>query len=54
LCFVLSGYLCGIASKLISGSITYVLIFYTANAVMVAADILLYFRNRRLDKLPAS
>jgi hypothetical protein len=54
LCFVLTGYLCGIASKLISGSITYVLIFYSANVIMVTTDILLYFRNRRLDKLPAS
>ncbi|MDR0998329.1 MAG: hypothetical protein LBL70_04620 [Treponema sp.] len=48
--FVLTGYLCGITSKLISGSITYVLIFYSLNVVMVTTDILLYFRNRRLDR----
>jgi hypothetical protein len=53
LCFVLTGYLCGITSKLLSGSITYVLIFYTANVIMVTIDILLYFRNRKLDKLSA-
>jgi lipopolysaccharide export LptBFGC system permease protein LptF len=53
LCFVLTGYLCGITSKLLSASITYVLIFYTANVIMVSIDIFLYFRNRKLDRLSA-
>lgn len=48
--FVLTGYLCGIAGKIITHSITYVLIFYIINAVMVAVDLGLYYRNSRLDK----
>ena len=49
LCFILFGYVCGIASKLASGKITYVFAFYILNLVMVSLDLLLYFRNRRLD-----
>lgn len=49
--FIWIGYICGIASKLISGNITYVFFFYILNFIMVSADAALYFRNRRLDKL---
>jgi hypothetical protein len=49
--FILLGYFCGIISKLLSGTITYVFIFYVINFVMVAVDIILYFRNRSLDLL---
>lgn len=49
LLFVFAGYICGIASKLITGTITYVFIFYVLNLLMVGTDIALYFRNRRLD-----
>ena len=49
LLFIFAGYICGIASKLISGNITYVFVFYVLNLLMVGTDILLYFRNRRLD-----
>jgi hypothetical protein len=44
------GYVAGIASKLISGNITYVFVFYVINFVMVSTDIALYVRNRRLDR----
>ena len=44
------GYLCGIAAKLTSGSITYVFFFYLLNLLMVSINIILYFRNRRLDQ----
>ncbi len=47
--FILFGYACGIASKLLGGRITYVLVFYILNFVMVSLDIALYFRNRKLD-----
>ncbi len=50
LCMILFGYACGIASKLASGSITYVFVFYWINLVMVTTDLYLYFRNRRLDR----
>lgn len=43
------GYVCGIASKFASGKITYVVIFYILNFLMVATDIVLYVRNTRLD-----
>ena len=51
LLFIWVGYVAGIASKLISGNITYVFFFYVLNLLMVSLDMILYFRNRRLDKL---
>ena len=44
------GYVCGIISKLVSGNITYVFIFYVLNLLMVGTDIFLYFRNRKLER----
>lgn len=41
------GYICGIAAKLVAGSIVwYVLFFYCLNFCMVATDICLYFYYR--------
>lgn len=51
--FIWTGYVFGIAAKLLSGSITYVFIFYIINLLMVSADIFLWFRNRALDKKQA-
>jgi formate hydrogenlyase subunit 3/multisubunit Na+/H+ antiporter MnhD subunit len=51
--FILLGYLCGITGKLMTGNVTYVLIFYIINALMVSVDLCLYARNRRLDRLAA-
>ena len=52
------GYIAGIAAKFMNpvymaeiGEKWYVLFFYFLNFSMVAADIVLYFRNKRLDKL---
>ena len=46
-----TGYIFGIAGKLLSGSFAwYVLFFYLLNFTMVATDIALYFRNLRLDR----
>ncbi len=51
LVLIFTGYLFGIAGKLIAGGFKwYVMFFYVLNAVMVAADIVLYFRNKALDK----
>lgn len=47
---VLAGYLCGIASKVVSGTINYVIYFYILNSAMVLTDIYLYIRNSRLDR----
>ena len=57
LCLILFGYVAGIASKFMNESYMdefaskwYVLIFYCINLVMVSVDIVLYFRNRAIDK----
>lgn len=44
------GYICGIASKFAARNINYVLFFYIINLIMVSIDIVIYFRNSRLDK----
>ncbi len=56
MCFILLGYVAGITSKFVNPSFDfaekwYVLFFYFLNFVMVAADVALYFRNKRLDRL---
>lgn len=51
LILILFGYICGITGKLVSPSFKwYVLFFYILNFVMIFIDLLLYFRNLRLDK----
>ncbi len=57
LCLILFGYVAGIASKLLNpgymaaiGTKWYVLFFYVLNFIMVAADLVIYIRNYRLDK----
>ena len=57
LCLILFGYVAGITGKFINpvfmadiGTKWYVLMFYILNFVMVSADLVLYFRNRALDK----
>ena len=45
------GYICGMIGKFISGNVNYVLIMYVINTLLVTADILLYFRNTKLDRL---
>ena len=55
LIFVISGYIFGISGKLISGNFKwYVLVFYFINTFMVTADLILYFRNRRLDRIQST
>ncbi len=52
LLFIFVGYICGIIAKLTAPSFKwYVLMFYVINLVMVACDILLYIRNRKLDAI---
>ena len=51
LVLIFFGYICGIASKLLAPSFKwYVLFFYVLNLLMVGTDIVLYFRNKALDK----
>ena len=57
LCLILFGYVAGITSKFVNeaymanfASKWYVLFFYVLNFIMVGADLILYFRNKKLDK----
>ena len=51
LILIFTGYLCGIAGKLMAEQVNwFVLSFYILNACMVAVDIALYARNYRLDQ----
>ena len=47
---IITGYVCGICAKLISGNINYVLIAYIFNLVVVSLNLCVYFRNSALDK----
>lgn len=58
LLLVFFGYIAGISSKIVNPIYMtqieekwYVLFFYLLNFVMVGSDILMYIRNKRLDKL---
>ena len=52
LLLIFGGYSCGITGKLLSpGYKWYVLFFYILNFIMVGADLVLYVRNYRLDKV---
>ena len=51
LVLIFAGYICGIASKLTADSYKwYVLFFYVLNLLMVGADLILYWRNYKLDQ----
>ena len=58
LLLIFFGYIAGIISKLVNpaymdaiGEKWYVLFFYILNFIMVGADIIMYVRNKKLDKL---
>ena len=52
LLLIITGYLFGIAGKLIAGGFKwYVMFFYVLNLIMVSCDLAMYFRNVRLDRL---
>lgn len=50
LIILFAGYLCGILFK-ITGNGDRIIILYILNGSMVFTDILIYFRNRKLEKL---
>ena len=57
LCLIFLGYIAGITSKFTNEAYMaafsekwYVLFFYVLNLLMVGTDIVLYFRNKALDK----
>lgn len=57
LCLIFFGYIAGITSKFMNEAYMaafrekwYVLFFYFLNLIMVGIDLILYFRNKHLDK----
>lgn len=47
---IITGYIAGIAAKLITHQINYVLIAYLLNLAIVSLNVVVYFRNAALDK----
>jgi len=48
---IMLGYIAGIAAKIISGQINYVLIVYIINLAVVSMNLGVYFINRKHDKI---
>lgn len=46
---IITGYVFGIAAKLISGNYSYVLVIYIINLIAVSANLGIYFINRSID-----
>ena len=51
---IIFGYLAGITAKLISSQTNYVLVVYLLNLAVVLLNLVVYFRNKALDKKQAS
>ena len=49
--FILAGYICGVISKIMSQTFNLAFYFYFPNIIMVTSDIILYYRNKKLDAL---
>ena len=47
---IITGYLAGITAKIVNGQFNYVLIVYILNLIIVMFNVVVYFRNYRLDK----
>lgn len=48
------GYFAGIAAKFVGGTVNWVLIVYFINVAALAANWLIFFRNKRLDHARAT
>ena len=48
---ILLGYLLGITGKFIGGNVTYVVVVYILDILMVATDLILTIRNKFLDRI---
>lgn len=51
---IIFGYIAGITAKLISSQTNYVLVVYLLNLAVVLLNLMVYFRNKALDKKQAS
>lgn len=54
MCFIVFGYICGLASKAMTHTYNLAFYFYFPNIIMVCTDIALYFRNKKIEKEAAS
>ncbi len=48
---IIVGYLAGIAGKIINGKINYVLVVYVINLLFVSVNLVVYFINKKHDKI---
>ena len=48
--FILAGYICGLISKFMTHTFNLAFWFYFPNVIMVFTDIVVYYRNRRLEE----
>jgi carbon starvation protein CstA len=46
---IITGYLAGISAKLLTHQTNYVLAVYFVNLVVVSLNLMVYFRNKKLD-----
>ena len=51
---IIFGYLAGITAKLLMPQTNYVLVVYLVNLAVVFLNLLVYFRNKKLDKKQAA
>ncbi|MGN0739593.1 MAG: hypothetical protein ACI4LX_05420 [Treponema sp.] len=50
---IILGYVAGIMGKILNGVFNYVLIVYLINLVIVSANLVVYFVNKRYDRIAA-
>lgn len=48
---IIAGYIAGITAKILSNQINFVLIAYLLNLLIVSVNVVVYFINRRYDKI---
>ena len=48
--FIWIGYVVGLIGKFVTNNISYVIVIYAINIIMVSIDMLLYARNVKLDR----
>ncbi len=48
---IIVGYICGIVAKFYTGAINYVLVVYLLNLVIVSMNMVVYFVNKKYDRL---
>lgn len=46
---IITGYLAGISAKILTNQTNYVLVVYFINLIVVSLNLMVYFRNKRLD-----